>query len=92
MLHGPYGKDTGDSEVHRPIYQAAWKKLIANNPDLRKSSSCRFILFEATEPRSLQLWRKHQSSRPHRRRLLNRGVWRSATMMGCKHGQLVSQM
>lgn len=48
MLHGPYGKDTRDADA--PAYQDAWKKLIVKNPELCKTSSCRFIRWEAPDP------------------------------------------
>jgi len=48
MLHGPYGKDTPDAEA--PAYQEAWKKLLIKNPELCKTSSCRFIRWEAPDP------------------------------------------
>lgn len=48
MLYGPYGKDTRDADA--PPYQAAWKKLIAKNPALCQTSSCRFIRWEAPDP------------------------------------------
>lgn len=48
MLHGPYGKDTRDADA--PAYQDAWNKLVAGNPELCKTSSCRFIRWEAPDP------------------------------------------
>lgn len=50
MLHGPYGKDTRDADA--PSYRDAWKKLTAKNPELCKTSSCRFIRWEAPDPES----------------------------------------
>lgn len=50
MLQGPYGKDTRDADA--PPYQEAWKHLIAKNPTLCKTSSCRFIRWEAPDPES----------------------------------------
>jgi uncharacterized protein len=50
MLHGPYGKDTRDADA--PPYQAPWKKLTAKFPELCKTSSCRFIRWEAPDPES----------------------------------------
>ena len=50
MLHGPYGKDTRDADA--PAYQDAWKKLTAKYPELCKTSSCRFIRWEAPDPES----------------------------------------
>jgi predicted acyl esterase len=48
MLYGPYGKDTRDADA--PPYQETWKKLIANSPLLCKTSSCRYIRWEAPDP------------------------------------------
>ncbi|MBR1159430.1 CocE/NonD family hydrolase [Bradyrhizobium elkanii] len=48
MLMGPYGKDT--SLVDAPAYKTSWAKLIAKYPDLCKTSSCRYIRFEAPDP------------------------------------------
>lgn len=48
MLMGPYGKDT--SMADSPAYKTSWAKLIAKYPDLCKTSSCRYIRFEAPDP------------------------------------------
>ena len=47
MLHGPYGKDTRDADAPA---SDAWNKLVAGNPELCKTSSCRFIRWEAPDP------------------------------------------
>lgn len=48
MLMGPYGKDTSLADA--PAYKTSWAKLIAKYPDLCKTSSCRYIRFEAPDP------------------------------------------
>ncbi len=48
MLMGPYGKDTRMADA--PAYKESWAKLIAKYPDLCKTSSCRYIRFEAPDP------------------------------------------
>lgn len=48
MLMGPYGKDTSMADA--PAYKTSWAKLIAKYPDLCKTSSCRYIRFEAPDP------------------------------------------
>lgn len=48
MLMGPYGKDTSMADA--PAYKTSWAKLIAKFPDLCKTSSCRYIRFEAPDP------------------------------------------
>lgn len=48
MLMGPYGKDTSMADA--PAYKTSWAKLIAKHPDLCKTSSCRYIRFEAPDP------------------------------------------
>lgn len=49
MLHGPYGKDTHLRDVPG-YYQQVWGHMQKSLPDLCKSSSCRFIRWEAPDP------------------------------------------
>lgn len=49
MLLGPYGKDTHLRDIPGYFHQV-WERMVKHLPDLCKSSSCRFIRWEAPDP------------------------------------------
>src|SRR5271170_2609609 len=48
MIQGPYSKDAHLKDL--PFYREAWKQMQAENPDLLRRSSGRFIRWEAVDP------------------------------------------